>query len=130
MALNIGVENRGAEFYIVCLDGRLDTATASAFEEKINPLLVPATKTMVLNLEKLIYISSAGLRVIFKIQKALSAHQASFVMTNLQPQIQRVFEIVKALPDTPIFESIEEADRYLDAMQKEELDKQKRSPNA
>ena len=37
---------------------------------------------------------------------------------NLQPQIEKVFEIIKALPDQRIFKDIEELDRYLDRMQK------------
>jgi hypothetical protein len=37
---------------------------------------------------------------------------------NLQPQIKKVFDILNALPTMQVFASIEEMDRYLDAMQK------------
>jgi hypothetical protein len=39
-------------------------------------------------------------------------------LTNLQPQIRKVFEIIQALPSLNIFESVEELDRYLAAMQR------------
>jgi len=125
MALNVSVENREAGSYVLALDGRLDANTCLSFEEKINPILISRTKALVLDLSKLSYISSAGVRVILKTRKAMAANRATFIMTNLQPQIRKVFEIVNALPDTPIFESVEEADRYLDAMQRDEIEKQK-----
>jgi len=37
---------------------------------------------------------------------------------NLQPQIQKVFDILKAIPSLKVFASIEELDRYMDVMQK------------
>jgi len=130
MALTVNIENRETGVYVVCPDGRLDANTTASFEEKINALLVPETRTMVLNLERLTYLSSAGVRVIFKIRKALASSRGTFIMVNLQPQIQKVFEIINALPETPIFESIAEVDRYLDAMQKKEIEEGKRLPNA
>ena len=37
---------------------------------------------------------------------------------NLQPQIQKVFDILKAIPTLKVFANIEELDNYLDVMQK------------
>ena len=37
---------------------------------------------------------------------------------NLQPPIQKVFDILKAIPSLKVFASIQELDRYLDLMQK------------
>jgi anti-anti-sigma factor len=128
MGLDIKIESREKGTWVVCPDGRLDSATAPAFEEKIAHLLVPQTQAFILNLERLNYISSAGLRVIFKIRKVLTAHHGAFIIARLQPQIQKVFEIVNALPNTPIFESEAEADRYLDAMQKKENETPPPSP--
>ena len=83
-----------------------------------------------LDLGQLSYISSAGVRVILKARKTIAASRGAFLMLNLQPQIRKVFEIVNALPNTPIFESIEEADRYLDVIQREEIEKQRRLPDS
>ena len=40
---------------------------------------------------------------------------------NMQPQIEKVFDIANALPAQSIFTSTEEADNYLDSMQKRVL---------
>lgn len=129
MTLGVKIDSREMGVYLLALDGRLDGGTYLFFEEKIDPLLAPGTKVLVLDLGKLSYVSSAGVRVVLKARKAMAARRGTFIMTNLQPQIRKVFEIVNALPDTPIFESVQEADRYLDAMQKEEIEKQKRLPD-
>ena len=41
----------------------------------------------------------------------------NILMISMQPQIQKVFEIVKALPNLRMFKNWEEVDDYLDAMQ-------------
>lgn len=126
MSLRIDVEKRKEGYFIVSLDGKLDTITSVAFEEKIDPILNSSTEVLVLDMEKLNYISSMGLRSIFKARKALKPHEGKLVATNLQPQVAKVFEIVIALPKACIFESIEEADEYFDLMQRQELEKQGR----
>jgi anti-anti-sigma regulatory factor len=63
-----------------------------------------------------------GVSAILKAKKTIETEGGSFLMTNLQPQIKRVFEIINALPSVSIFESPEEADRYLAEMQKRALE--------
>ena len=40
-----------------------------------------------------------------------------FLLVNLQPQIKKVFEIIKALDGMNVFKDQEEMDDYLTAMQ-------------
>ncbi|MBW1768561.1 MAG: hypothetical protein JRJ65_16145 [Deltaproteobacteria bacterium] len=57
----------------------------------------------------------------------MSEHNGSFGMINLKPQIRKVFDIINALPEITVFKNVEEADRYLDIMQKREIEKQEKS---
>jgi anti-anti-sigma factor len=102
----------------VALAGRLDTHTFGELDKRLEPLLASAVHSLVLDLAGLDYISSAGVRSIFKARKALSARGGKVVVVNPQPQIQKVFDVVKAVPLDQIFSSVQEADAYLDAMQK------------
>ena len=86
-------------------------------------MLASTTPSLVLDLADLEYISSAGIRSIFRARKALSARGGKVVVVNPQPQIQKVFDVVKAVPMSEIFTSIEEADAYLDEMQRQVLAK-------
>lgn len=102
----------------IALAGRLDTHTFGDLDTQLEPLLASSIQSLVMDLAGLDYISSAGVRSIFKARKALSERGGKVVVVNPQPQIQKVFDVVKAVPLDQIFSSVEEADAYLDAMQK------------
>lgn len=103
----------------VAVGGRLDTHTYAQLDEALAPILANgAITSLVLDLAGLDYISSAGIRSVFKARKALSAHAGKVLVANPQPQIKKVFDMVKAVPLNEIFTSVAEADAYLDAMQR------------
>lgn len=100
------------------LGGRLDTHTYSELDDRLTLVLAAKVKSLVLDLAQLDYISSAGVRSIFRARKLLAARGGTLVLANTQPQVQKVFDIVKAVPLSEIFRSVEEADAYLDRIQK------------
>ena len=90
MRLNIEKKNEGTKD-TVFLTGRLDTATApelDAFAEKE----LMDTKELVFDFEGLEYISSAGLRVLLKIQKLMNA-KGTMKVIHVSEMIQEVFDI-------------------------------------
>ncbi len=99
------------------LDGALNTDTAPAFEERLQGILDQGYQITVLDMKHLDYISSAGLRVIFKAAKQCRAAGHRLLAANRKPQIDKVFEILKALPDMAVFADDEELDDYLATMQ-------------
>src|SRR3546814_4181673 len=58
---------------------------------------------------------------LFRSRKALSPRGGKVLVVNPQPQIQKVFDLVKAVPMNEIFASTAEADAYLDTMQRKVL---------
>ncbi|MBU1232920.1 MAG: anti-sigma factor antagonist, partial [Proteobacteria bacterium] len=58
-------------------------------------------------------------------KKKLKALGGQLGLLNLQPQIQKVFDIIKALPSFQIFDSTAELDRYLTAIQKKVLEEKR-----
>ena len=75
----------------LALEGRLDTTTAPELEETIKSSLEGVTD-LVLDLEKLEYISSAGLRVLLSTQKEMT-RRGSMVVTHVNEVVGEVFEI-------------------------------------
>lgn len=75
----------------LCLAGRLDTMTAPELETELSALL-PQAESLTLDMEKLDYISSAGLRVILKTQKALEK-KAGLKLTHVPEAVKEVFDI-------------------------------------
>lgn len=106
----------------VSLSGRLDTHTYQALDEALSPLLATRIVTLVLDMAGLEYISSAGIRSIFKARKALAGRQGRVLVTHPQPQIRKVFDMVKAVPLGEIFTSAQELDDYLEAMQRKVIE--------
>ncbi len=81
----------GTEMTVV-LEGRLDTTTAPELEKEIEAKL-DNIDTLILEFEKLQYISSAGLRVLLGTQKKMNAKKGSMVIKHLNEMIMEVFEM-------------------------------------
>lgn len=118
MALKISVMSKEGGVIILCLEGSLDTETHVELEVRGVRELDKRPKGMILDLKSLDYISSMGISALLKLQKQAGVRGVNFVVTNIPPQIDEVFKIVKALPEESIFASMEEADRYLMNIQK------------
>ena len=73
---------------------------------------------MVLDLEGLNYINSAGIRWLERVRRALAARHRAVLLVNPQPQVRKVLDVVEAVPVEEVFASYEEADAYFDVMQR------------
>jgi len=122
MPLVIEIHAEPHEGKRVSLAGSLDTDTAQQLQEKIDQEIDSTVHIVIMDLKRLEFISSAGLRVIFKAKKQMDNHHGRFMLLNLQPQVRKVFDIIKALDGMNVFRSQEEMDEYLIAMQNKVLD--------
>ena len=75
----------------LALEGRLDTTTAPELEAELNASLDGITD-LVLAMKDLVYLSSAGLRVILGAQKRMNK-QGHMTVKNVCADIMEVFEI-------------------------------------
>ncbi|WP_426956744.1 STAS domain-containing protein [Muricoccus radiodurans] len=84
-------EHRAGNATVAALEGRLDTATAPATEEKLLALL--DSGPVIADMEGVRYVSSAGLRVLLKTAKQAKNKGTTFSVCALQPAVREVFEI-------------------------------------
>lgn len=103
--------------------GRMDGETCAAFDQACKPLHDRRITRVIVDMAHCHYVSSAGIRSFFDLRRSVQQRQGALSFINLQPQIKKVFEIVKALPLECVFSNVEEADAYLDRMMAEELKK-------
>ncbi len=75
----------------LALEGRLDTVTAPELEERLDSVLGQAQE-LCFDFGKLEYISSAGLRLLLKAQKAMNA-KGGMKLVGVNETIMEVFEI-------------------------------------
>jgi anti-anti-sigma factor len=118
MALRVMSDEKTAGVYVVRPVGSLDTNTYSTLQQEVESLLQESPQVIIFDLKELNYISSSGVSVILMARKVMKSNEGEVLLVNMQPQIEKVFEIIKALPDQRIFKDIEELDSYLDRMQK------------
>lgn len=88
--MEINKTQNGTEL-VLALGGRLDTTTAPELEAVIKGDLNGVEK-LIIDMEKLEYISSAGLRVLLQAQKTMNK-QGSMKIVKACDEIKEVFEI-------------------------------------
>ena len=108
----------------ISVAGSLDSNTAAELQQSIDTEINQSISTTIIDFKELDFLSSAGLRVIFKTKKLMDNNDGNFLLVNLQPQIKKVFEIIKALDGMDVFKDQEEMDEYLTAMQNKVKDGQ------
>jgi len=118
MPLKVKSTTRSPGVIVVSPIGTLDANTFKIFDEEMDTILKQKPDVIIFDMEFADYISSSGIRVLLKTKKALKQTDGRMVFIRLQPQIQKVFDILKAIPTLEVFASIEELDNYLDTMQK------------
>ena len=90
-------------------EGRIDGVNARDFEEAMKAAIGSDDSVVVIDLENLSYISSAGLRVILLIAKTLRKRNAELMLCSLSDPIREVFEISGFDKIIPVHASREQA---------------------
>lgn len=73
--------------------GRLDSVTSPACEQRIRELIDGGVTSVVLDLARLEYVSSAGLRVLLLTAKLLKAKGGQLRIAGVQPEVRSVFDM-------------------------------------
>ena len=117
MSLSITITPESENGKRISIAGSLDSNTAPQLQQSIDEEINESLDITVIDFKDLDFLSSAGLRVIFKTKKIMDNSGGRFLLVNLQPQIKKVFEIIKALDGMHVFKDQDEMDDYLAAMQ-------------
>jgi anti-sigma B factor antagonist len=89
--------------YLLALKGRLALGDeSSGFRSTVDQLLASGATKIVVNLEHVHYVDSAGLGALIEAQRKTKAKGGHLKLSNLGPNFRRALEIAKLLP---IFET-------------------------
>jgi anti-anti-sigma factor len=100
-----------ANVILVRVAGRIDHSTAQVFEDALLPLLdgCPGEgKKALLDLSGVVYMSSAGLRVLILAAKQCRKQYGEIVIAALQPLLQEVFRIGRLEMVFKVFKTVRE----------------------
>lgn len=78
---------------VVYISGELNAATSGEAESKIQQLIMGGNHTLIINLEKLNYISSAGLRIFLAANKLVKKSNGEIRFCCFNKTVKEVFEI-------------------------------------
>ena len=73
--------------------GRIDGTNSAEFEQAMRTAVQEEDRAVIVDLERLSYISSAGLRAVLLTAKFLSNQGAKFALCSLTGPIKEVFEM-------------------------------------
>jgi anti-anti-sigma factor len=79
---------------VVEVTGELNINTVDSFEAALSNLFNQKNFKIVLNFEKLTYISSAGIGVLVGIIKDVRRNRGDIKLTNVPPDIYKVFDLL------------------------------------
>ncbi len=118
MSLDIEISREEKGRCKIGLKGRLDTHTSPQLETALAGLATEEFPLQILDMEKLDYISSAGLRCLFRARKMVVAGNGRLLLVNLLPQVKKVLDIIKALPAEDVFDNHADMEEYLRTIDK------------
>jgi anti-anti-sigma factor len=93
---------------VVALSGSLDAMTSPRLEGTLGDLLDKGTTELILDLDGLSYISSAGLRVILQVAQELY-RKGKIIITRPQNEIREILEMTGIDTIVPIHDKLETA---------------------
>lgn len=90
---------------VISLDGEVNSRTASRIEEELLPLVVPGCK-LLMDMAKVQYMSSAGLRMLLLLHREVENQNGQVVLVGLQEMIRDTMAITGFLDFFEDYEGI------------------------
>ena len=87
------IETRDGDTLVLGVAGRLDANTSSTFEKELIGRILSGENNLVLDFERLDFISSAGMRVLLMAAKRIRAAKGRMVLCSVAEDICNVFQI-------------------------------------
>jgi len=116
MKLKIQITQTRPGIVTVSPEGSIDANTSSTLESEVRRILAGNVKTLVLDMVGVDFISSV-IGAVTKAKVTLKRQGGDLAMINVQPQVKKVFEIMRLGPVLNVFESTQELDGYLEKIQ-------------
>lgn len=85
--------NEVAGQWVGIIEGRLDTAAAAEFAQRMQPLLDHADSPILLDCTAMEFISSSGLRLFLSLRKETMGKGGSVTIKGLTPEVKQVFAL-------------------------------------
>jgi len=103
------VETKSGNVLVLKVCGRLDSATAPAFEAKLAATVAAGQAWIVVDCTELNYLSSAGLRAFLGGAKQAKSRQGKLAVGGAVAQVREIFDLAGFAGILPICATVQEA---------------------
>ncbi len=117
MGLSIEQKTQHPKSTTVILSGQINNETSTMLGQKLRGVLQRGVSNLVLDMAQVDFVSSAGISAILSTRKLLTERAGDLALVNLQPQVEKAFEVMSLLPTLNVFKDTEELDEYLTRIQ-------------
>jgi anti-sigma B factor antagonist len=83
---------------VVAVDGELDIATVPELQREIEPLWARPLNVLTLDLERVGFMDSSGLRTLNELRTRAEEHDVTLALFGVQPTVRRVLDITGMAP--------------------------------
>lgn len=101
--------SRRDKVWVACVHGRMDAVTAPVFEKQCTLWIEEGENALLLDLQGLEYISSAGLRSILAVGKKIKGQNGKLLFCNMSGTVRGIFDISGFASIFPIFDTLDQA---------------------
>jgi len=102
-------ETRSGQVCILAVSGRIDSTNANNLLTRLNNLLASGEKILLVDLQGVVYLTSAAFRVLLVATDEAERNAARFVLCSVLGQVRELFEMGGLLDAFTILGSREEA---------------------
>ena len=99
------------DYLVIYFDGRMDMAfLRSGIEEKLAEVLAPDdVKKVIIDLEKVEYVSSSGLRVLINTLRTLKGKGGFMRLSAMNDEVKKIFKAAQVYSLFEIFDTLDKA---------------------
>jgi len=96
-------------YTVIEIEGVLNNDTYPECARLVDPVLTGDIPPLILDIQNLTYLSSSGLRILFKIRKVMAAQKGTLLLTKPCEAVSKVIRITNAIPEDIIYPSLADA---------------------
>ncbi len=91
-------QEKTGEVLVVAPSGRIDSTTSDTLDQALSRAVESGERRLLVDFDRVSYISSAGLRVLLVAAKRLRAERGALVLCALGEPVRQVFDLAGFLP--------------------------------
>ena len=107
--MTLEVENFGEPILLLRAGGRINALRADNFYTQALMAIATSDRDVIMDSSEIVYISSAGLRAVLHISRALQKEQRELHICGLKPHIEETFKIIGFHKIVPLHPDVESA---------------------